>query len=284
MAACGSLQHIFGKPLAENATLLESLTWNQINPVKPIDQSSFTEIFGELHFKESSESSSSASSSIVNNISSLPSSSSKLDLIPQTQNSNLSQNDACGSSSEINQTPFSGSLSTSHTKSHKSSDSFSSLSSESLQLCTEGLGFESSDDVEEMKNEMNACWQMQGEEVSVKKHLSSQFSFGECRRSRVSGGEYPPPISCIGRTGKPWVCFRSYRKDGRFVLKQIRIPTQEFLHAYREDGRLKLNFVQPDDEFPEEDEEEEDDELDCIDEEEENVENEHNDCVTEESK
>ncbi|KAI4334225.1 hypothetical protein L6164_018941 [Bauhinia variegata] len=283
MAACGSLQHIFEKPLPEKATLLESLSWNQIKPVKTIDQSSFAEIFGELHFKESTESSSSASSSHVN-LSSLPSSSSTIDLIPQTQNNNLTLNEASGLSSEFNQAPFSDSVSTRHTRSHRSSDSFSSLNLESLQLCTEGLGFESSDDVEDMKSESNDCWQMQGEKVSVKNHLSSQFSSGECKRSRVSGGEYPPPISCIGRNGKPGVCFRSYRQDGRFVLKEIRIPTQEFLHACREDGRLKLHFVHPDDEFPEEEDEEEeedDDELDCIDEGEENVENGNDDCVME---
>jgi len=52
MAACGSLQHIFENPLPENpTTLLESLSsWNQIKPEKPIEQPSFTEIFGELHF------------------------------------------------------------------------------------------------------------------------------------------------------------------------------------------------------------------------------------------
>ncbi|KAL4611726.1 hypothetical protein ACB092_08G146100 [Castanea dentata] len=205
MAACGSLQHIFEKPLPENPTLLESLSWNQIPNIE--ESPSFTEIFGELHFKENPEPSS------------FPS--------PPTSSSS--------SSSSIEK----------YTSSHKSSDSFSSMNFDSLQLCTEGLGFESSDDVEEFRNERNQECQVEQEEKVV-------------RRSRTSsGGAFPPPISCIGKSGKPWVFFKSYRQDGRFVLKEMRIPTQEFLHAFREDGRLKLNFVQPNDEILEEEEEEE---------------------------
>lgn len=134
---------------------------------------------------------------------------------------------------------------------HKKSDSFSSMNSDSLQLCTEGLGFESSDDVEDLRNEITEEWQNQQGRVSVTKHSPTENLCGEFRRSRTSGGEFPPPISCIGKSGKPWVCFKSYRHDGRFVLKEIRMPSQEFLHACREDGRLKLQFVHPNDDIRE---------------------------------
>ena len=52
MSVSGSLQHIFENPsLPENPSLLESLSGIRIKPpVKSIH--SFTEIFGELHFKE----------------------------------------------------------------------------------------------------------------------------------------------------------------------------------------------------------------------------------------
>ncbi|KAJ4955704.1 hypothetical protein NE237_012487 [Protea cynaroides] len=50
--------------------------------------------------------------------------------------------------------------------------------------------------------------------------------------------------------------FASEPTAGRFILKEIRIPTQEFLHSCREDGRLKLRFVQLDGEIPEEEGEE----------------------------
>lgn len=63
-------------------------------------------------------------------------------------------------------------------------------------------------------------------------------------RSRSLGGQFPPPISSISvSSGKPWVYFKSYRREGRFVLKKIIVPTLELLHASREDGRLRMNFI-----------------------------------------
>nr|XP_012572809.1 uncharacterized protein LOC105852330 [Cicer arietinum] len=56
--------------------------------------------------------------------------------------------------------------------------------------------------------------------------------------------EFPPPISCIGKSGKPSVSFKCYRNNERIVLKEI--PTQDFLHASRDNGRLTLHFVQHD--------------------------------------
>ncbi|XP_062083005.1 protein FANTASTIC FOUR 3 [Humulus lupulus] len=283
MAACGSLQHIFEKPLPENPTLLESLSpWNQIKPVnKPnIDQSSFTEIFGELHFKESSSLLSSSSSSSASS-----SSSSVIDL---------------DSKSKKTSSPFENSFSSSskYTSSHKKSDSFSLKSFESLQLCTEGLGFESSGEVDDLmlknNNNNNSIKEEDDDDDDhnkdegqkpVEKELSvgeNSTNFSEMvQRSRrmtamttttataTGGGRFPPPISCLSKSnGKPWICFKSYRQDGRFVLKEVRVQSQEFLHACREDGRLKLHFVQPKNEIvededgeneEEEDEEEEDD-------------------------
>ncbi|KAL0390652.1 UNVERIFIED_CONTAM: hypothetical protein Scaly_0422300 [Sesamum calycinum] len=87
------------------------------------------------------------------------------------------------------------------------------MNSENLSLCTEGLGLESFDELENLLR-IDFC------------------NNGQCR--------------------KPWVCLKSFREDGRFILKEIRIPTQELLHACRENGRLKLQFIQPDDEASEE--------------------------------
>ncbi|KAE8711460.1 Rho GTPase activating protein with PAK-box/P21-Rho-binding domain [Hibiscus syriacus] len=202
MAACGSIQHIFENLLPENPTLLESLS--SWNQIKPVVQPAFTEIFGELHFNENVCVSQSCSCFKV------------LD----------SRNTRNGTNSHEN---------------YEKSEGFS-WSSESLQLCTEGLGFESSGDVEDMKQD----WE--NKTKTTAKHSTMENMYGGLKRSRGSGGGgFPPPISCIGKSGKPCVCFKSYRDDGRFVLKQVRVPTQEFLHACREDGRLKLQFVQPDD-------------------------------------
>ncbi|XVF19698.1 hypothetical protein REPUB_Repub11eG0133000 [Reevesia pubescens] len=269
MAACGRLQPIFENPLPENPTLLESLSsWTQIKPaIKPtIEQSSFTEIFGELHFKENSQSSSPSS---FPNISPF-SSTSIIGLNPQNSTFKLSMNDVFHEDNRSSSTSefFSSTpkIIKDTSNCRKKSESFS-LNSESLQLCTEGLGFESSDDVEDMKNEMKEEWESKEKKTSsinyTTKHTTTTTEnlYGELRRSRASSvGAFPPPISCIGKSGKPWVCFKSYRQDGRFVLKEVRIPTQEFLHACREDGRLKLQFVQPNDEILEEEELEEEQE------------------------
>lgn len=149
------------------------------------------------------------------------------------------------------------------------------MNSERLQLCTEGLGFESSDDVEELANGTNSHWQKKNKEeirstslmITKGKHVVPENPSSEFVKK-----SFPPPISCIGKTGKPGVCFKTYRKNGRFVLKEMRIPTREyFLHACREDGRLKLQFFHSEEddeeeEIPEEEEEEDDDDDDDDDE------------------
>lgn len=271
MSTCGSLRHIFenNNPLPENPTLLESLSWSQIKPVKSIESSSCTEIFGELHFKESPQPSSSSYSSPTPHV---YASFSDIDHNKLSQKGVFSGCDinqshpSSSSSAYVSSTPI-----TNHTNnSHKSG--------ESLQLCTEGLGFESSDDVEDLKasgvNEL--CLQIQSDhenDIGAKRCATSEEdSNGECRTRVNNEGEYPPPISCIGRsTGKPRVSFRSYRKNGRFVLREITIPTQELLHAHREDGRLKLHFVQADDDVEEEEEEEDYDDVEGVEEGEDNM-------------
>ncbi|XP_010271631.1 PREDICTED: protein FANTASTIC FOUR 1 [Nelumbo nucifera] len=276
MAACGSLEHMFENPIPENQTLIESLSpWNQIKSMDPMDLSSFTEIFGELHFKENPKSPSlpslASSLSTSPSSSSLSSSSSFMDPNPLPEigflNFNNNGNLITEERNNDENHPSMDSLLDTQKKnpytgpSSKNADGFSSKNSESLQHCTEGLGSESSDDVEDPKNENSD--QLEGtekEKSSISRYSVWENTSGEFKRSRTTGRPFPPPISCIGRSGKPWICFKSYRYDGRFILKEIRIPTREFLHARRENGRLKLHFVQPEgilDENEEEDEEEE---------------------------
>ncbi|KAH6793652.1 Rho GTPase activating protein with PAK-box/P21-Rho-binding domain-containing protein [Perilla frutescens var. hirtella] len=244
MAACGGLEHIFEKPLSETPTFLESLSpWKHIKSVKPIDDdSSFTEIFGELHFKERHVHPSPPSPSSSSSSSSNP----------------TSEADDAKEVSTVDQ-EREGYYPCSQRKPYRNNND--SFSSESLSLCTEGLGFESFDDVEEMlAHDLCSKEWLQNQEQDGEKNDLARNSHSEKPEtpSRTSRGAFPPPISCIGRSGKPWVCFKSYREDGRFILREIRIPTQEFLHACRQDGRLKLHFVQSDDEVFEEEEEVED--------------------------
>lgn len=107
----------------------------------------------------------------------------------------------------------------------------SSLSSEDAHQSL--FGFESSDD-DSVRNE--AC--SNGE---AKLHCRRR----ECgRRSRrESNGRFPPPIPCIGMSGKPLVSLQKIRQDGRFILVEVMVPSHEFIHARRENGCLKLHFV-----------------------------------------
>lgn len=217
MAACGSLHHqIFDNP--NPATLIDSLS--------SIDQchrhSSFTEIFGELHFKEPPDSSASH----------------LLDPTPKPKPEPQQE-----PSKSIDSHPgFRGTL--------------AAMNSDSLQLCTEGLGFESSDDIDQDLIPDHASVDLASKQHPHQKPAVAPENRGclggggiEFRRSKSLGSgdraRFPPPISCVGRSGKAGVSFRSFRQGGRFVLKEIRVPAQESLRADRENGRLRLRFIQP---------------------------------------
>lgn len=226
MAACGSLQHIFDKPSPESpGNLLQSFTPRK--HLRPLEVSSLTEFFEELHFKEYTEQVSP----------SLPHST------PSSSPFSIDSNSHSEEKNERNYTPT-------RRKHYKNSESFSSMNSESLSICTEGLGFESCDNTEDFVN--NSGWRHRKARSSITRHFLNGSLSG--KRSRITGEEFPPPISCIGRTGRPWVCFKSYRKNGRFILKEVKYPIQEFLHACRQDGRLKLQYIQSDDEIIDQDE------------------------------
>ncbi|KAL9235424.1 hypothetical protein vseg_010182 [Gypsophila vaccaria] len=267
MSTCGSsLRHIFESTIHENSpssSLIESLSSSlkQIRPVKPPLEHSFTEIFGELHFRE------------------------KSDLLYSSPN--VSQGCTGEDKWWNNCTDDNKKNGYQGTSYHMRSDSFSSLNSESLQLCTEGLGSESLDYVEDLKIEFPGTWQShnKNDENNSNDSRSDNYSFmnknsrklGEKVRCRAHSGDqyrkrrtneetFPPPISCIGKTGKPSVWFQSFRKDGRFVLKEVKIPTYEHLHASREDGNLRLRFIQPSDQ---DDDDDDDDISEFLDEEDE---------------
>ncbi|KAM7276458.1 hypothetical protein ACFE04_018324 [Oxalis oulophora] len=126
--------------------------------------------------------------------------------------------------------------------------------SDNLQMCTEGLGSESSGDVDDLiksSEDLTSFWQQH----ETKGRTDNMC--GELKRSRTSERKFPPPISSIGQSGKPGVYFKSYRRDGRFILKEVRVPTQDFLHAQREDGRLTMHFVHSTDDILEEEEDSE---------------------------
>ncbi|KAK3158099.1 hypothetical protein QOZ80_2AG0132900 [Eleusine coracana subsp. coracana] len=115
-------------------------------------------------------------------------------------------------------------------------------------LCTEGLGSESSGDVD-LDDLIDDIVQ---EGLPCERQLLPDDSDDAPARKKLSRRAFPPPISVIGAGGKPWLYLRRHRADGRLVLREVRIPSQELLQARREDGRFKLHFAPPQPEDEEE--------------------------------
>ena len=128
----------------------------------------------------------------------------------------------------------------------------SSFLSHHLDICTEGLGSESSGDIDLSDlTDGAACVDV---DVDVGhavlpckwKHRDGGGDGEPAGRARSAARPaFPPPISLIGAGGKPWLYLRPQREDGRLVLREVRIPSRELLQARREDGRFKLQYAQP---------------------------------------
>ncbi|WOL00850.1 hypothetical protein Cni_G09563 [Canna indica] len=268
MAAWGGLSSLFEQPMPKNPTLIESLSsWNQIMPKKPDDATCFTEIFGELHFKEKPSSSSPLAPPPPPPASS-PTLKSAAPSSPSFDLSDLAEKES-GNGSKASLTSLLGPDKSEHVpdaRSKAAKSGFPAKNSDKLHLCTERLGSESSDGVgvDDLVKEVGESDGDQGMMMKIKIQAESYTLFDgdngyarSCSDVRTKTGGFPPPISSIGRSGKPWIYFKSCREDGRFVLREIRIPTQEFLHASREDGRLKLQLVHPDEDISKGDEDNE---------------------------
>uniref|UniRef100_A0ACD6A3U0 Uncharacterized protein n=1 Tax=Avena sativa TaxID=4498 RepID=A0ACD6A3U0_AVESA len=240
--ADGALRRLFEKPLPENPSLLEVLAAcsNHIHHKKPllppVDPSSFTEIFGELHFHEKPEARfvlpppppphPAAAAVPARGATTV----SWLDAADR-QAAEKSKDDSSLDALLRPPKPASFSL--------KKSASFClKKSSASLLLCTEGLGSESTVDSDDMvKGDGGDA------ALSPGKEKATFADAGQGLLKEMEPPSFPPPIRSIGRGGKPCVCFRTSREDGRFVLTQVVIPGKELLHASREGGRLRLTFA-----------------------------------------
>ncbi|KAL8259854.1 hypothetical protein R6Q59_027807 [Mikania micrantha] len=106
-------------------------------------------------------------------------------------------------------------------------------SDDNLETSSQAIGFESFNDVKDFNDQ----WEDTHEHII--EHTKNKM-LGEPQRSRmINRKPFPPPISSFGR----WGCLKSYRFNGRLVLKEEKIVTREMLHAYREDGRLKMRYI-----------------------------------------
>ncbi|KAJ8501101.1 hypothetical protein OPV22_011653 [Ensete ventricosum] len=250
MAACGGLTSLFEKPVPEKPTLIESLSsWSQIMSKKPVDNARFTEILGELRFQEKpAPPPASIHQTVPPPVA--------VDRALSFDLSDLCQQKCGGHSSfqALLGLPNNQYVCSASARCH---DGFPPKNSDKLQLCTERLGSESSDDVDDLIEEDVDEWssdQWKEKMDAERQALANGGMSGNCSDVRTRTGGFPPPVYSIGKSGRPWIYYRSYRKNGRFVLTEIRIPTQEFLRASRQDGRLRLQLVHPDEDIAEGDE------------------------------
>jgi hypothetical protein len=127
----------------------------------------------------------------------------------------------------------------------------SSFLSHHLDICTEGLGSESSGDIDLSDLTDDVSNDGVGADVGHAalpckwQHRDGGGDGEPGRVMRSARPAFPPPISLIGAGGKPWLYLRPQREDGRLVLREVRIPSRELLQARREDGRFQLQYAQP---------------------------------------
>ncbi|XBH88745.1 hypothetical protein VPH35_080785 [Triticum aestivum] len=137
-----------------------------------------------------------------------------------------------------------------------------SMSHESLGLCTESLGCETgtrgdfldlasllyapptshhTDDTVAADFVSPPALQ-EGEEEEEELTLKA-VQYHRARPQRA----FPPPLPSMSRRrgddAGPCLRVRPHRRDGRLVLEAVAVKPQVYLHAQRQDGRLKLCFV-----------------------------------------
>ncbi|KAB5556289.1 hypothetical protein DKX38_007198 [Salix brachista] len=103
-----------------------------------------------------------------------------------------------------------------------------------LMSCTEGLGFESSDEIR-FDDDIELC----SREISTI-NKAKWIEFGEKKEAK----KFPPPLSSLNHHGQPNFSLKPVRKDGRLELTEVRIDRHEVLRASRQDGRLRLHFAE----------------------------------------
>ncbi|KAJ6816472.1 putative protein FAF-like, chloroplastic [Iris pallida] len=142
------------------------------------------------------------------------------------------------------------------------------LSQKSLEICTESLGSEtgsdgyfSSEDVDVVdysfptRPPFKQQEQEQEQEEDVLDHdeVDEHAAAAGAERSAVNyhcsmgrrspSRSFPPPLRSISSRDGPCVQMRPRREDGRLVVEAVAVPSQNYLHARRQGGRLLLSFI-----------------------------------------
>ncbi|CAA7408031.1 unnamed protein product [Spirodela intermedia] len=147
--------------------------------------------------------------------------------------------------------------------------SANSLSQRSLEMCTESLGSETGSDgmiSSEDLDDYFSTWtnsvdddfvEKSNETGDVESELGDEEETVElppsrrkptpvnyhCSSGRSPARFFPPPLPSICRRDGPCLSMRRHRLDGRLVVEAVTVPSQNYLHAQRHNGRLLLTFI-----------------------------------------
>ncbi|KAK1315784.1 hypothetical protein QJS10_CPA05g00011 [Acorus calamus] len=146
------------------------------------------------------------------------------------------------------------------------------MSQKSLEICTESLGSETGTDCFTSLDEFDfdffnsppssdagddeaaAAAHDEEEDESMTKlkrgrHQKKQRLMGSVNyhcssmSKKSAPKSYPPPLPSISRRDGPCLHMRPHRVDGRLVVEAVPVPSQNYLHVQRENGRLVLSFI-----------------------------------------
>ncbi|XP_031100232.1 protein FANTASTIC FOUR 3-like [Ipomoea triloba] len=143
--------------------------------------------------------------------------------------------------------------------------SASTLSTKSLEMCTESLGSETGSDISESVEEFSSLLPEKEDSTPPQAAASQReksyrypaevfCSFKKSNRT----GVFPPPLTSI--SGGDGVQVRPRREGGRLVITAVAVTLySSFFRAERSDGRLRLSLRKTENEVLETDEELDDD-------------------------
>lgn len=120
--------------------------------------------------------------------------------------------------------------------------SSSTLSTQSLEMCTEGLGSETGSN--NVDDEIMADLSSLSCEIQTST-TSSSSRRGRIQRSREYLASFPPPLTLI--SGTDGIQLRPHREGGRLVLKAVAFSHKSCFRAERTDCRLRLFSLSKDD-------------------------------------
>lgn len=128
----------------------------------------------------------------------------------------------------------------------------SSLSEKSLEICTESLGSETGSDgfssyppseIGDVDEEKDNDQQQQQQQISQSFEDMRIVKYNYCSTRKMGPRSFPPPLPSLAREDGAALHMQSHRQNGRLVLEAVSVPPQNYFLAQRQDGRLRLTFV-----------------------------------------